>query len=48
MNDPDRFYIIFQKHIGFGIRWESFFYQLEISIAFPFFAVIIGLGKKLQ
>lgn len=41
-----RFDIFFEKHIGFGIRWDSFSYALDLSIAFPFFTITIGLGKE--
>lgn len=38
---------IFDKHIGFGIRWDRWNHELDISISFPFITIIIGLGKKL-
>jgi hypothetical protein len=47
MGEPTRFYILFEKHIGLGIRWDSFNYQLEIAISLPFLTVVFGLGKKL-
>jgi len=40
-----RFNIFFDKHIGFGIRWETWIYPLEISIAFPFFTITYGFGR---
>jgi hypothetical protein len=46
MGRCDRFYYIFERHIGFGVRWCNFYYQLEISISIPFITFVIGLGKK--
>lgn len=40
-----RFDIFFDKHFGFGIRWDTRLYDLYLSIAFPFFAITIGFGK---
>jgi hypothetical protein len=40
-----RFDIFFEKHFGFGIRWDTHLYDLQLSIAFPFFTITIGLGK---
>lgn len=40
-----RFDIFFEKHIGFGIRWDTDNYPLYLSIAFPFFTVNIGFGR---
>lgn len=41
-----RFDIFYEKHFGFGIRWESISYALDLSIAFPFFTIILGIGNK--
>jgi len=41
-----RFDIIFEKHIGFGIRWDNNWYPLQLSFAFPFITLIIGFGKE--
>jgi len=41
-----RFDFFFEKHIGFGVRWDSLEYQLHLSFAFPFITITIGLGKK--
>jgi len=41
-----KFNIFFEKHIGFGIRWDSCSYPLELSVAFPFFTITIGFGKE--
>jgi len=43
-----RFDIFFEKHFGFGIRWDTGIYQLDLSISFPFFTITIGLGKDLD
>jgi len=40
-----RFLIIFERHVGFGIWWNSDSYTLDVSIAFPFFIITIGLGR---
>lgn len=40
-----RFDIIFEKHIGFGIRWDNYQYPFQLSIALPFITVTIGVGK---
>nr|BDD47741.1 hypothetical protein 4 [Piscirickettsiaceae bacterium] len=47
MGKNKRLDLIFEKHIGFGVRWDRWDYQLDISIAFPFVTIIIGLGKEL-
>ena len=44
--DSKRFDIFFDKHIGIGIRWDSFKYALEISIALIMFTVVIGIGEE--
>ena len=44
--ESKRFIIFFEKHIGFGIRWDSDFYDLDISIAIPFITLNIGIGKN--
>lgn len=38
--------IFFERHIGFGIRWDNYHFQLELSIAFPFVTIAIGIGKR--
>lgn len=38
--------IFLDNHIGFGIRWRSVFYQLELSISIPFITVVFGLGAE--
>jgi len=40
-----RFAIFLEKHIGFGIRWDTDFYDLELSIAIPFVTINIGIGR---
>jgi len=42
-----RFDIFLEKHFGFGIRWDRISYQLDISIAMPFFTISIGIGKEI-
>ena len=42
-----RFDIFKEKHFGFGVRWDSFMYQLDLSIAFPFFSITLGIGKEI-
>ena len=46
MGESKRFEVFLEKHIGFGIRWDSFEYPLHISVAFPFFAITVGFGKR--
>ena len=46
MGEVRRFDIFFEKHIGLGVRWDSFEYPLHVSIAFPFFTITIGFGKE--
>jgi len=41
-----RFDIFIEKHIGFGIRWRSCCYQLEISISVLCITICIGVGKE--
>jgi hypothetical protein len=47
MNDGvKRFEIFFERHIGFGVRWENFLYPLHLSIAVPFITINIGFGRQ--
>jgi len=47
MGDPDRFEMMFERHIGIGIRWESkLWFQLHLSIALPFVTFTIGIGPR--
>ena len=41
-----RFDIFFERHFGFGIRWDNVYYDLKLSIALPFFTVVIGIGRE--
>jgi len=41
-----RFDIFFEKHIGFGIRWDNYADELTISIAIPFVTFTAVVGKK--
>lgn len=43
-----RFDCFFEKHFGFGIRWDSFQYPLHLSIAIPFITFAIGFGAYKQ
>ena len=40
-----RFAIFPEKHIGFGIRWDTWDYPLHLSISFPFFTITVGIGR---
>lgn len=42
---PKRFDVFFERHIGIGLRWNSYEYPLHLSIAFPFFTITVGIGK---
>lgn len=46
MVEQPRFDIFFEWHIGFGVRWRSGAYPLELSIAIPFITVVIGVGSR--
>ena len=47
MEEEDRFYVIRDDHFGVGIRWRTYGdFPLSISIAFPFFTFVIGIGKR--
>lgn len=50
MGDEERrVVVLFEKHIGFGIRWDAnswMTYPVHLSIAIPFVTFDIGLGKK--
>ena len=48
MDNPKRIDFSLQKHIGIGIRWDSWFYEFEINIAFMCFCVTLGFGKELK
>ena len=43
--DSKRIDVFFEKHIGVGIRWAKFVYQLELSVSIPFITIVIGIGK---
>lgn len=43
--ESKRFDIFLEKHIGFGVRWDSYEYPLHLSIAFPFVTVTLGFGR---
>lgn len=45
MGNGKRFDCFFEKHIGFGIRWDKWKYPVHLSIALPFVTITIGLGK---
>lgn len=45
MEKMKRFDVFFEKFIGFGIRWCTYFYQLDISISLPFVTFCVGIGK---
>ena len=48
MDNPRRFDVMIEKHIGVGIRWESVFYPLHLSVALPFVTFTIGIGRALR
>jgi hypothetical protein len=41
-----RFDIFIEKHVGIGIRWDSYSYPLHLSLALPFVTVTIGIGRE--
>lgn len=45
MDNPGRIYVMREKHFGIGIRWDSVFYALDVSLALPFVTIVVGLGK---
>ena len=45
--DYGRFSLFFEKHIGIGLRWDRWRYDLELSLALPFITLTIGLGRSL-
>lgn len=45
MGKNKRFDIFFEKHIGFGIRWDDYYYSFHLSIAMPFITINIGIGE---
>lgn len=44
--NSSRFAIIFERHIGFGLRWDHWCYPLELSLAIPFITVTLGFGAR--
>lgn len=44
--EPKRFDIHLDPHIGLGIRWDAWDYQLCLLIELPFFIIKIGLGRQ--
>ena len=47
MGEGKRFDIFFEKHFGLGIRWDSWSYPFELSVAIPFVTITIGFGKRI-
>lgn len=45
--DIGRFSLFFEKHIGIGLRWDRWRYQLELSLALPFVTMTFGIGRCL-
>lgn len=45
MKEIQRVDCFFERHIGFGIRWDEFVYPLHISISIPFVTFTIGFGS---
>jgi hypothetical protein len=44
-----RFMIYRENHIGLGIRWRvNWSFPLELSIAFPFFTLFVGIGRRVE
>ena len=42
-----RINIFFERHFGFGIRWSNDGdYPLELSFAFPFVTMTVGIGER--
>ncbi len=47
MGEIKRFEIFFERHIGFGVRWcVGGEFPLHVSVAFPFFTVTVGFGRR--
>jgi len=48
MGEMKRFDIFFERHLGLGIRWQTGFgFPFVLSVAFPFWTVTVGFGKRL-
>lgn len=45
MIERGRFAIFFERHIGFGLRWDHLMYPFELSVSIPFLTVSIGFGE---
>lgn len=45
MGEITRFDFFFERHVGFGVRWDSMQFPFHVSIAIPFFTVTIGIGS---
>ena len=48
MGDRKRFYVIFERHIGLGVRWETCDpdWRIAISLGFPFVSVVMCFWKR--
>lgn len=44
----ERFYILFERHIGFGVRWDNWLYPVEIAISVPFVTFCMCFGRSKQ
>jgi len=45
MDKSRRFDVFFERHIGFGVRWDSMLFPWHLSIALPFVTFTIGFGS---
>lgn len=48
MGEMKRFEVFAEKHFGIGVRWQTgFSFPFVLSVAFPFFTITVGFGKRL-
>lgn len=45
MGEAKRFDLFFERHFGFGLRWDSMQFPLHLSIAIPFVTFTVGIGR---
>lgn len=46
MGERKRFSLFFEKHIGIGLRWSRWDYELVISVSIMCLTINIGIGKE--
>lgn len=46
MGEVKRFDVFFEKHIGLGLRWDTAWFPLQLSLAILCVTITVGFGKR--